>query len=466
MSRPLNLLRPRRLAAFALVAAFALPAIADGKNHLDAALEAAQKGDLDAAIVSAELVPATDPWRADAAFCLAWAHAGKGLQKKAVANYREVVKLRPSDSRAWNNLGVALDELDQLDEALAAYDQSVKLDPKYAPAHNNRGVALDKLGETDRAGAAFQAAIELDPKYAAPHNNLGAWYYETGSRKSAAKHWARAAELDPSYVSPLVNSAVLDFEGDRQMIAEARLLNLVKGGRATAEAWFNLSIFAYKRGDLERALECMETADGMRPAHAETLNNLGVLYFRTNQDRASERALRACIQKDPKMAKAWDNLGLVLYRASRFEEAKESFEKEVALVPTHAPAHYNLGCALAADGKLKEARAAFEKATEMDGAHIEALHNLAVLISDDKTGPDDATKELVILRRIVALNPKYAPAHLSLGRFFQSDPKNRDLRKAYDHYMSYVELEHQDQQTVAEVARTMQAIQDRLAMMR
>ena len=77
---------------------------------------------------------------------------------------------------------------------------------------------------------------------------------EAPARTAASRAWARAAALDPSYVSPLVNSAVLEFEGDKESVAEQRLWNLVKAGRGTADVWFNLGVFQHNRKADSKAL--------------------------------------------------------------------------------------------------------------------------------------------------------------------------------------------------------------------
>ena len=87
-----------------------------------------------------------------------------------------------------------------------------------------------------------------------------------------------AMEIDPKYVSPIVNVSILDFEGDKSTVAEARLQNLVNQGRGTADVYFNLGVMAFTRGDRPTALTALEKADEMRPGDPETLNNLGVLY--------------------------------------------------------------------------------------------------------------------------------------------------------------------------------------------
>ena len=80
--------------------ALALPALADGRKQVEEAVSAIEQGKHEAALKVAADVPAGDPFRADAQFCVGYASAQTRSWEKAVAAYREVVKLRPDDSRA------------------------------------------------------------------------------------------------------------------------------------------------------------------------------------------------------------------------------------------------------------------------------------------------------------------------------------------------------------------------------
>lgn len=447
---------PGKSVACAALIVLVAPALADGRADLDRALEALDKGELKAAVESAEKVGEGDPWRADAQFCAGYCYAVAKNHEKSAAAYREVVRLRPGDARAWNNLGIELDDLGKIAEAVNAYDQAIGADPRWAVAWNNKGVSLDRMGEGEKAAEMFERAIEIDPEYAAPHNNLGAWYYEQGDKRAAARSWTRAAVIDPSYVSPIVNSSVLDYEGNKAIVAEKKLRALVAEGKATADVWYNLGVYAFKRGDFETALAAMGAADQLRPDHPETLNNLAVLHSQKGNYRRAETLLLDCTKIKPDMVKAWDNLGLVYYREKRFEDARKAFEKEVELDPQSGYGQYNLGCALAAENKMVEAQAAFEKAVEVSPGHIEALHNLALLSGRSQTR--DPAKELDLYLQVLRNDPDYAPAHLSLGRFYQTEPKFRDLKKALAHYQRYVSLEKTDLDSINEVRRTIAAL--------
>jgi len=76
------------------------------------------------------------------------------------------MQLKPDFTLAHNNLGVTLQELGRLDEALASYTQSIVLKPDYADAHSNLGTTLQELGRLDEALASYTQAIALKPDYA------------------------------------------------------------------------------------------------------------------------------------------------------------------------------------------------------------------------------------------------------------------------------------------------------------
>jgi Flp pilus assembly protein TadD len=51
-------------------------------------------------------------------------------------------------------------------------EEAVRLKPDYAEAHNNLGIALAQKAQIDEAISQFQEAIRLKPGYADAQNNL------------------------------------------------------------------------------------------------------------------------------------------------------------------------------------------------------------------------------------------------------------------------------------------------------
>ena len=69
--------------------------------------------------------------------------------------------MRPDDSVAHNNLGIALFQTGRIQEAVEQFNQALKLKPDYANACYNLAMAYARLQEPAQAMAAAQKALEL-----------------------------------------------------------------------------------------------------------------------------------------------------------------------------------------------------------------------------------------------------------------------------------------------------------------
>ena len=68
---------------------------------------------------------------------------------------------RPGDATAAFNLGVALEDLGRLTEALAAYENALVLDPGNADAHYNAANLCERLGRQADALGYLKACRNL-----------------------------------------------------------------------------------------------------------------------------------------------------------------------------------------------------------------------------------------------------------------------------------------------------------------
>src|SRR5262245_20490878 len=64
----------------------------------------------------------------------------KGASEEAIAVYSKLLTQEQGSPKLWNELGVALHQLGQLEEAEHTYRHSLSIDPEYALAWNNLGV--------------------------------------------------------------------------------------------------------------------------------------------------------------------------------------------------------------------------------------------------------------------------------------------------------------------------------------
>lgn len=83
----------------------------------------------------------------------------------AIAWYRRMLDLDPSDTLALASIGFQYAQLGRKREALAQFDRIVALQPTDAEAHFNRGFLLQELNDTEAAMAAFRQALAANPDH-------------------------------------------------------------------------------------------------------------------------------------------------------------------------------------------------------------------------------------------------------------------------------------------------------------
>lgn len=67
--------------------------------------------------------------------------------EKSIEYYDKALEIDPYYTDAWNNKGLALNNLGKYNEAIEYYDKALEIGPNYALARNNKDDALRKLVE-------------------------------------------------------------------------------------------------------------------------------------------------------------------------------------------------------------------------------------------------------------------------------------------------------------------------------
>ena len=87
--------------------------------------------------------------------------------------WRTTLARNPACFVAYSNLGNALLQQGQVDEAIRMCEKALELEPRSAEAHNNLANALLKKGQVDEALRQYQKALEIRPDLAVAHCNIG-----------------------------------------------------------------------------------------------------------------------------------------------------------------------------------------------------------------------------------------------------------------------------------------------------
>ncbi len=115
--------------------------------------------------------------------------ADEGTMPDAIDYYRQILDRSPDWIEAHINLGVALYQTGDVDEARAAFLKAVQLDPWNGICRYNLGCVLEEQGEIDEAIRHLRCAARVLPNHADARFNLALAYEKRGQRRLAREQW-------------------------------------------------------------------------------------------------------------------------------------------------------------------------------------------------------------------------------------------------------------------------------------
>ena len=157
-----------------------------------------QHGDLAGAEKIYRLILAVDPNHGDAIFFLGVLQHQMGNSRQAFTLLRLAIEKHPKVYKYHLNFGIICDEVSALEESIKAYRCAIAIDPQ-PTAWGNLGKALKQFGELDEAAECCKKCIQLHNHFqnAIPYNNLGTIYQQQGKLKEAVESFAMAISIDP-----------------------------------------------------------------------------------------------------------------------------------------------------------------------------------------------------------------------------------------------------------------------------
>ncbi|HEU0038304.1 MAG TPA: tetratricopeptide repeat protein, partial [Verrucomicrobiae bacterium] len=172
--------------------------------------------------------------------------------------------------------------------------------------------------------------------------------------------------------------------------------------------------------DWDAAIAGLREALTKSPNRADAHNVLGLCLGRKGAGTSEVVAeFREAVRLRPDFAEAYNNIGLVLTQADDDNAAIAAYRDALRIRPDYADAHANLGAALISTD-VEQAVIELEKAVALAPDSVKAQFNLAVAYGSSKAG---AAKEIEQLRKVIALSPNFARAHLALGKAILRDGK-------------------------------------------
>jgi tetratricopeptide (TPR) repeat protein len=292
--------------------------------------------------------------------CLAVTRQQLGYWKDSETLFRHTLEVTPSSELAHNNLGIALLNKGQTDEAISQFQEVIRLKPAAAEIHNNLGSALFNKGQTDKAMSQFEEAIRLKPDYALAHYDLGIVLFNKGQTDEAMSQFQEAIRFKPDYADAHINLGIALLNKGQTDEAISQYQEAIRLKPDGANARYNLGVALLNKGQTDEAISQYQEAIRLKPDDADAqrmlakaldlksrsklrtsdpaaLNNQA-WELATSSDAkirngtlAVKLAERACEQTHYRMTIMIGTLAAAYAEAGRFDEAILTGQKACAL---------------------------------------------------------------------------------------------------------------------------------------
>lgn len=180
-------------------------------------------------------------------------HFKAGQFEEAAVCLQEAIRLQPSYSTAYGNLGETLYRLGRLEEALAAFGRATFLEPANSLYHNNVGVILGELGRTADAIVAFERALKID-QVAPYYYNMGVMFVRMGDTEHGLPYLEKAAMIEPSNASLRLELGYAYVRLSKYARAISELKATVRLDPTNADARFVLAKLYLKQNMRQQAI--------------------------------------------------------------------------------------------------------------------------------------------------------------------------------------------------------------------
>ena len=287
--------------------------------------------------------------------CLGTVYNGTGQYELAVGQFRDAVKLEPTDDFAYRGLAHSYENLGRAQAAEDTYKQAIKLRPGYWAGYSWLGFFYYRQARYTEAVEMFNQVVRIAPDSFRAYHNLGATYNELGRYQEAIQVCERSAAIQPN-----------------------------------SDAYSNLGTAYFYLGRFAEAAQAYEKAADLDPLLYLWRGNLGdALYWtpgqRVNAKDAYERAIllaKEALRVNPRDYRAMGYLAYYYAMVGDKKAAMTTLQQAVALAPENAEVRFNAALThnqvgqpnLALDWLEKALAAGWNPATVRNHPFLNNLH--------------------------------------------------------------------------------------------
>lgn len=350
-------------------------------------------------------------------FTLGNIYANERRDREAADEYKEVIRLSPTDTVALAAQVKALIDASAYAEALAPAREYVRRKPSDPSGRIMLGTIYQQLGDYAKAEPELELGAAGAPNDFEARYQLGLVLARMGK---------------PNQALPQLRKAVMLKPGDRS--AQYQLVSVLRSLGQTQEA--TQLVGQLRKEQSEEFLTSQLASEGTKA------NDL----LQSGKAAAAAQIYRHMLEEKPDSAWTAYNLALALEAMNDMKGAEDTLRKAIDINPKLAKTRAELGRIKLSEGDLQSARMWLESALTLDPELAEARGNLAMLYAQK----GDLVSAEKLLRQALEDNPTYKEGYLNLGLILAQQNRKSDAEEELD---KAVALAPQDPATLSTVGK-------------
>jgi tetratricopeptide (TPR) repeat protein len=339
----------------------------------------------------------------------------------------QVATAQPGSADALYFIGESNRLSGKYPEAIDYYKAAIAVNSNFAPSYLGRALANMKVKSPRNVLEDLNKAIALDPNYAEAYLDRGLYYQSKQNLKAAQADLQQAKTLNDSPLVELNLARILLAQQDNASALEAaKLANQMDV--TMLDSYLVLGMAYRANGEIDQAVEVLETYLTWQPDNAEAFAILGAAYYNRGDYARAQENLEKSLNLDRYNADGYFWLGQTYLELKDTDKALVNYQKARDLNPSSfdvseglakaymARAEYNNSYIVinkiekAAEKPVQRARFLYIRAISLEQLNqpAAALRDWTEIVSLPVDATTDEMRQMA-QQRIIALQPTVTP---------------------------------------------------------
>jgi tetratricopeptide (TPR) repeat protein len=196
-----------------------------------------------------------DSDRAEAHYNLGNAIAQQGNLDEAVACWQRAIEIQPDFAEAYQNQGCVFQKLEQFEDAITCYLKALEIQPNWIDTLYNLGLCFFQQGRLDDAIACFKKTTQIQPEYAQAYSDWGYALLEKDQLDEAITCFKKAIQIKPEFAQAYCkwrDTLAKQDKSNDAINSNASLLKALHSQQETTD------LYLFLRNVLARANQCQQ----------------------------------------------------------------------------------------------------------------------------------------------------------------------------------------------------------------